>query len=115
MTEAITPFKAFLLGASVLAIGAKFWVFTLGAIGAIGAANLGQPSATFAYVAFIVLAESVHLCPVGVATLAPDRSEAVLSSTSLWLIRRNRVIVAVLGLLFGSWILIKALDGFGVI
>jgi hypothetical protein len=32
-----------------------------------------------------------------------------------WLQRNNRVVVIVLGLVFGTWFLIKALSGFGVL
>jgi hypothetical protein len=65
--EALTPVRAFLLGAGVLAISVKAWVFTLGAIEAIGDARLGQPGSTVAFLLFVVLAQSIHLAAVGMA------------------------------------------------
>jgi hypothetical protein len=39
----------------------------------------------------------------------------VLDHVSGWLERNNRVIVIVLGLVFGAWFLLKALQGLGVL
>jgi hypothetical protein len=115
MLDGVTPRKAFLLGMGLLAIGAKFWVFTLGAMGAIGAAGLGQPGATLAFLLFIVLAESIHLGVLGFAYAAPDRADAALGRFSDALKRYNGPIMVVLGLVFGTWFLLKALSGLGII
>lgn len=115
MVDKITPFKAFLIGAGLLIVGAKFWVFTLSALAAIGDADVGQPGATISFVLFIVLAESVHLALIGISFAMPSRSDAILDSTSQWLSRHNRIMMIVLGSVFGTWFMIKALDGFGVL
>ena len=115
MVESITPGKAFGLGAGLLLIGAKFWVFTLGAIAAIGAANLGQGPAVLAFLAFVVLAESTHIALVGIAFAMPARSAAMLDGIVGFLARHNRVIMIVLGAVFGTWFLVKALTGLGII
>jgi hypothetical protein len=112
--ETMAPGKAFLLGIGVMTIGAKFWVFTLTAIGAIGEADLGQPAATLTYLAYVVLAESIHVVIIGFATLAPSRSDAVLTSASTWLSDKNREIMIGIGFVFGAWFVVKALDGLGV-
>ena len=44
LPEKLTPLTALALGAGMILIAAKMWVFTLGAIGTIGAAQLGQPA-----------------------------------------------------------------------
>ena len=113
--EGVTPGRAYLLGIGLLAIGAKFWVFTLGAIAAIGAAGLGQAGAIVTFLVWIVLAESVHLTLVAMAYLRPAQADAALTRLSALLERYNRVIVITLGLVFGTWFLIKALSGLGVI
>jgi hypothetical protein len=115
MLDGVTPRKAFLLGMGLLAIGAKFWVFTLGAMSAIGAAGLGQPGATLAFLLFIVLAESIHLGVLGLAYAAPDRADAALGRFSEALKRYNGPIMIALGLVFGTWFLLKALAGLGII
>jgi hypothetical protein len=40
--EGVTPGRAYLLGVGLLVIGAKFWVFTLGAFAVIADAGLGM-------------------------------------------------------------------------
>lgn len=115
MVEAADPSRAFLLGAGVVGTSAKLWAFTLGAIGAIVEADLGQASATLAFLAFVVAAESVHLVAIGITFVAPDRSVALLDTVSEALQRHNRVIMIALGLVFGTWFLLKALRGFGIL
>jgi hypothetical protein len=115
MLDGVTPGRAFAMGFGLLAIGAKFWVFTLGAIGAIGAAELGQPDATIAFLLFVLLAESIHLAAVGFAFAAPARADVALGRFSVLLERYNRPIMIVLGLVFGTWFLVKALSGLGIL
>lgn len=113
--DSITPPRALALGAGVVLIGAKFWVFTLAAISAIGAADLGQGVAVLAFLVFVLLAESILLVMIGVAYLLPARSGALLDSIIGFLTRHNRVIVIVIGAVFGTWFLVKALNGLGVL
>lgn len=115
MTETMRPGKAFLIGAGLLAIGAKFWVFTLGAISVIGDAGLGQPGSTLTFVLFAVLAQGLQIAVLVLAFTAPQRSEALLGRASSWLTAHNRVIVIVLGVVFGGWFLAKGLAGLGVL
>jgi hypothetical protein len=114
-TASMTQAKAFLFGAGLVAIGAKFWVFTLGAIGVIGEADLGRSTAILVFVVFVVLTVSIHLALVGVAVLLPSRADALLSRASDSLTRHNRVIMIAIGTVFGSWFMAKALHGLGVI
>ncbi len=113
--DGVTPRRAFGLGFGLVAISVKFWVFTLGAIAAIGSADLGQPGATIAFLLFVALAESIHLAAVGFAYAAPARADAALGRFSAWLERHNRSIMIVLGLVFGTWFLVKGLSGLGVL
>ncbi len=113
--EGATPARAYLMGVGMLLISAKFWVFTLGAISAIEAADLGQGSAVLTYLAFVLLAMSIHLGIVGMAYAAPARAEVVLARFTSSLTRHSRAITIVLGAVFGTWFLVKALDGLGII
>jgi hypothetical protein len=115
LTESVTAGKAFLFGAGYVAIAAKLWVFTLGAIGAIDEAGLGSAASIALFVLFVVLAEAIPLAFVAYAALARDSSQAVLHRVSAWLEKNNRIIVIVLGLVFGVWFLLKALQGLGVL
>ena len=115
MIEAATPGKAFGLGTGILLINIKLWVFTLGAISAIGFAGLGQGAAVLTFLAFVVLAESIHIVVIGVAFAMPTRSAAMLDGIVGFLARYNRVIMIVLGAVFGTWFLVKALHGLGLL
>ena len=57
MTASMKPGKAFLIGAGYIAVSAKFWVFTLGAVGAIGDADLGRARSILDFLLFVALAE----------------------------------------------------------
>jgi hypothetical protein len=113
--DGLSPARAYLFGAAAMTIGVKFWVFTLTAISVIGDADLGQPAATVTFLGFVVLASSAQLALIGVAIAAPRRAEAVLGRVSDWLTTHNRQLMVVIGAVFGTWFVVKALDGFGVI
>jgi len=115
MVEGVAPGKAYLLGVGLLAIGAKFWVFTLGAVAAIGDAGMSQGSAILAFLVFVILAESIHLVILGVAFAVPARAAVVLAGITGFLERYNRAIMIALGLVFGTWFLVKALGGLGIL
>jgi hypothetical protein len=115
MVESVTPGKAFGLGAGMLLISAKFWVFTLGAIAAIGAADLGQGAAVLTFLAFVLLAESTHIAMIVLAFAMPTRAAVMLDGIAGLLATHNRVIMIVLGAVFGTWFLVKALTGLGLL
>ena len=115
MVDGVTPGKAYALGVGMVAVSAKFWVFTLGAIAAIGAAGMGQPASIVTFLLFVALAELLLLALLVVAYAVPDRAEAMLDRVAGLLQRHNRLLVIILGLVFGTWFLVKALDGLGVL
>lgn len=115
MTETMAPTKAFLIGTGLMLVGVKFWVFTLSAVGAIGAAELSRGASIVTFLVFVALTEIAHLVVLAVAFLAPGRAAARLEGASAWLSARNRTIVIVLGVVFGVWFLAKALRGFGIL
>lgn len=111
----VTPGRAFLFGMALVAVSAKLWVFTLGAIGAIGEAELDPAAAVAAFLLFVLLAESTHLAIVGLAYAAPAHADVTLARFSAWLERYTRPIMVTLGLVFGTWFLLEALDGLGIL
>ncbi len=112
--DSVSPLKAFALGGGLLLIQPKFWVFTLGAISAIGQSNLGQPSATLTYLAFVALAEILIISLVIYAAVFRERSVLALVRISTWLESNNRHLMVGVGLVFGLWFSIKGLAGLGV-
>lgn len=113
--ESLTPVRAFLFGAGSLVLGVKFWVFTLGALSAIEDAALDRSTSIAVYLVFVVLAVSIQIVLIAVAFLLPQRSEAVLDRVGDFLTHYNRWILVGLGAVFGTWFVVKALDGYGIL
>ncbi|MEA3336394.1 MAG: GAP family protein [Chloroflexota bacterium] len=112
MLDGMTPLLALGVGAGLLLIGAKMWVFTLSAIGIIGEAAIGQPSSSIAFLIFVLLAESLLILPILVRIILPSKSSVWLGSLSAWLEKYNRQIVMVASLIFGLLFLYKGVSGF---
>jgi hypothetical protein len=113
--SSMKPGKAFLLGGATVLISVKMWVFTFAAMSAIGDAGMPR-SANFAiYTAFVLLGVSTHLAIIAAAAFFPKRSAAFLDGSLQWLQNHNRIIMIVLGLVFGGWFLYKGLHGFGIV
>jgi hypothetical protein len=115
ITQSVTAGRAFLFGAGYVAVAAKLWVFTLGAIAAIDEAGLGSAASVALFLLFVALAEAIPIAFVAYAALAPSASQVLLGKVSAWLEKHDRVIVIVLGFVFGAWFLLKALQGLGVL
>ena len=113
--SSMTPGKAFLLGAAVIVISVKLWVFTFAAIGVIGDTGMPRSTNAVTYIAFVLLGVSTHLAIIAAAAFFPKRSAAFLDGSLRWLQDHNRVIMIALGLVFGGWFLYKGLHGFGII
>ena len=112
MLDTMSPLLAFGIGAGLLLIGAKMWVFTLSAIGTIDDAALGQPASMITFVLFVLLAESLLILPILVRMILPGQSQAWLGALSSWLEAHNRQIVMVASLIFGLLFLYQGISGF---
>lgn len=115
MLTSASPTIAFLIGAGIVAVSLKAWVFTLAAISVIGNAELGRAANVVSYVVFVALAAIGNLLIVGLAAIFPGRSRPVLDRTLAWLQHNDRPIMIVVGFVFGVWFGIKALNGFGLL
>ncbi len=115
MMSTATPTQAFRFGAGVVAASPKLWAFTLGAIAVIAEADLGRAGALALFLVFVALAESIHLSLVAIAYASPRRAVPALDRVTDLLARYNRPLMIGLGVVFGTWFLLKALAGFGVI
>ncbi len=115
MLDTLRPGRAFMFGAAYLGVSAKFWVFTLGALAAIEEADLGHASAIVSFALFAVLAVAPQVLLVAFAALAPGRAQPRLTGIAGWLERHNRTLTIVVGAGFGTWFVLKALAGLGVI
>jgi hypothetical protein len=113
MVGGITAGRAFLMGAGLVVLSPKLWAFTLGAIGAIQDANLDPAAGWGVFIVWVVAAEALHLLALMAALLAPARADVLLVRAGDALERHGRVIMIGVGLVFGTWFLLKAMAAFG--
>jgi hypothetical protein len=106
-----SPLAAFGIGAALVAIAAKQWVFTLGALGVIGDAPLGRRDATIAYLIFVFGAEALILFPLAASAVAGEGAAVVLERVGLWLERNTRPIKIAASIVFGTYFLWKGVTG----
>jgi hypothetical protein len=107
----LSTLKAFGMGALLMAISIKQWVFTLSAIAVIEQAQLSQTGNVLVYLLFVMAAQSLVLAPIIVSAMAPTQSAKMLDATQGWLERNNRVIVIAASSIFGAWFLWKGIAG----
>jgi hypothetical protein len=113
--QSISAARAFLLGIGLVLIGAKFWVFSLGVVGAIRDAGTSVRAGVLTYAAYVTLAAAIPLALIAIKVLAPERSAAPLKSSEQWLERHKGRVVIGFSLVFGTWFLLTGLSGLGVI
>lgn len=112
LLDGLPPLRALLLGAGFIFIAVKLWVFTLGALSTIGEAQIGQPAGTYAFLLYILLAQSLLILPILVRLLLPKQAAAWLRSFSDWLETNNDRIVMVVSLIFGLFFLYQGVTAF---
>ena len=103
--------KALGMGALLVAIAAKQWVFTLSAIGVIGQAQMSQAENIVAFLFYVLAAQSLVLTPIIVYAVAPTQSAKALAAAQDWLAQHNRQIVITVSLIFGLLFLFKGITG----
>lgn len=113
IVDGVSSGRAFLMGAGLVAFSPKLWAFTLGAIGAIGDAQLGPGEGWIVFAVWVVMAQALHVIALLSATLFPARAAPALARAGLALERYSRPLVIAISLLFGVWFILKALSAFG--
>ena len=115
MLTSATPTKAFFIGAGVITVSVKAWVFTLAAISAIGNAEFG-PARQHRFLRRLCGAclerQPAHRSPHARFSRA---FRSLLDRVLRWLQDHDRTHHDRVGLVFGIWFGIKALRGFGIL
>lgn len=103
--------KAFGIGALMMMIAVKQWVFTLATIAVLDDAQMGPARSALAYLFFVLAAHALVLLPIVISALAPQRSAAILDGMRGWLERHNRMITLCVSSIFGTWFAWKGTMG----
>ena len=109
--EQLSPLRALGVGAGLMSIGVKQWVFTLSAIGIIRERELGLAESSLAYVIFVVLVQIHLILPILIYAVAPQASATRLQQATGWLVQYSRPIGIAVSLIFGVYFTWKGISG----
>jgi hypothetical protein len=101
LLTALTPLRAFGLGALLVVTSARSWLFLLSAIGLISQAELSTTQRIVAFLFYVLGAELLLVAPILVAQWAPARFDAL----STWLLAYDRQITIVVSVIVGGFFL----------
>lgn len=107
--------RAFLLGVGLVLISAKFWIFSLGVVGAVRDSGISTRAGVLTYFGYVVLAAAIPLVLIGMTVVEPARSARILKACESWLERHKGAVIITFSLVFGTWFLLEGLAGLGVI
>jgi hypothetical protein len=107
----LSALKAFGIGAAVVALSTKQWVFTLAAIGVLGRAHLGPPASIGLFLSYVLAAQAFGLIAVIAYGLLPRRAGSALAAIREWLERNDRLVLTAVSLIFGLFFLFKGITG----
>ena len=102
---------AFGMGVGMMVLALKQWLFTFSALAVIERGQLGIKASVFAYLVFVIAAQSLMLTPIISSLVAPTRSAGTLKALQAWLERHNLKIVAVASLILGAWFIWRGASG----
>ena len=112
--DRVSALRAFGMGAVMMAVALKHWVFTLSAIAIIDEGNLSRIGSVLAYVFFVIGAHSLMLAPIISRAVAPAHSAKMVETMLGWLERNKRAITIVVSLAFGAWFIWRGMRGYVV-
>jgi hypothetical protein len=107
MVNAITPLKAFGVGALLVVTSTRSWIFTLAALAVIGNAELPIGVEILTFLLYVVAAELLLIAPILLST----RSSAQLEAMANWLEKHDRPIMIAVSFLVGAFFLWQGVSG----
>lgn len=99
--DSITPIRSLLFAGLLSLTSARFWLFTLGAVGAIKDSDLGPVASDVTFAVFVVLSVAPMIAIAGIAVLRPDRADQTLHHLRTWVERHARGIMIAMSLVLG--------------
>jgi hypothetical protein len=103
--------KAFGMGAALVALSAKHWVFTLSAISVIETAKLAPSASIGLFLVYVLAAQVFGLIAVIAVAVAPRAAGTAIAQSREWLEHNNRRILIAFSLIFGLFFLFKGITG----
>jgi len=110
----VSPLQSALVGVAFLALDPKDWLVDISVINLIADADLFGADSLLAFLAYILMAQSLLLVPLILSLLIPQRIQGSLIRLTAWMKRQERVIEFVFALIFGLLFLYTGLKILGV-
>lgn len=107
----LSALKALGMGALLMLVAVKQWVFTLSALAIIEAGYLGLGANILLFVLFTLGAQLLIAAPIIVTVVAPRQAVRLLDRMQGFLERYNRPITIGVSLIFGLWFTWKGVTG----
>lgn len=114
VTDTVTSLRAFGIGVAAVLTSMRLWVFTLGAVAVIQDAALGTFPASLTFLAFVLLSEAPMIVIAAIPFFSAGQPDAEPGAIHSWLVRENRWIMLVLGVVLGTILLMVGLGKLGV-
>ena len=112
--ETISPRPAFLVGLAFLALDPRDWIIDISAVNLIAEADLAGIQSLFAFLAYILLAQSLLCIPLLLTVTNPDRTRRGLAALNAWMKAHEKQIEIIVVILFGLLFLAIGLEHLGV-
>jgi threonine/homoserine/homoserine lactone efflux protein len=112
--ETVSPLQAFLVGLAFLALDPRDWIIDISAVNLIAEADLSSAQSVLAYLAYILLAQSLLWIPLLLTWVVPDRARRGLSGLNAWMKEHEKGIEITVAILFGLLFLAIGLEHLGV-
>ena len=110
----VTPVRAALVGVAFLALDPKDWLVDISAINLIADADMSGLNSLWAYLTYILMAQSLLLIPLILSFFLPQRTQSGLARFTAWMKRHERTIEIVFALIFGLLFLQIGLELLGI-
>jgi threonine/homoserine/homoserine lactone efflux protein len=112
--ETVSPLQAFLVGLAFLALDPRDWIIDISAVNLIAEADLSSAQSLLAYLAYILLAQSILWIPLILTLVVPDRARRGLARLNAWMKAHETGIEMTVAILFGLLFLAIGLEHLGV-
>jgi len=109
----VSSLRSALVGVAFLALDPKDWLVDLSAINLIADADLSSSNSLFAFLAYILMAQSLLLIPLIFSFLLPHKAQSSLKRLNTWMKRQERAIEIAFALIFSVLFLYTGLDLLG--
>lgn len=110
----VSSLRSALVGVAFLALDPKDWLMDISAINLIADADLSGSNSLLAFLAYILMAQSLLLIPLIFSFFLPHRTQSGLKGLTTWMKQQERAIEIIFASIFSLLFLYKGLELLGI-